>query len=424
MRDTRHLGNKNKRADMAFLIYFTVMALLYTKTYIQLAAQLGIIVYVTYDFLLRKELKSRKAGLRNAKFMVLWFGLFTFWAMLSTQWAYSTMKDSNTLLTLFRITVVALVLFAYTSNYDKAVSVLKSFIYSNVIMAVAALITTPLSQYGQAGDDEFGFGSAIGQHRNIVGAVMAFLILICVLFYQYEHFRYGKSIAAFFLIVLLCSGSRGAMLQIVIIACLYVVTMPGMVKKLKYITMAILVAIIAVIILQNVTYLYETVWVRFSNMISTVLGLEEQADSSAYGRELYKVLAGEMFRDRPWFGHGVDGFYCMLRDVQFVDGYYLPPRYSHCNYTEIAANFGLVGLVIWYIPVLSILWGSFKLRKKAPQMNMIFIVLTSMVILDYARIPWANHIGMYTYFCIILLYMGLKREINMKRLYRSKFGTL
>ena len=130
-----------------------------------------------------------------------------------------------------------------------------------------------------------------------------------------------------------------------------------------------------------------------------------------------------MFAEKPIMGYGVDGFFCYLRDIEYVNGYYVPPRYSHCNFTEIAANFGLVGLAIWYIPMFSIIVDSFKLRRKTPGMNMVFITLTSMVILDYARIPWANHLGMYTYFCIILIYLCTKRSLSVKR-YQSEFGVL
>ncbi len=422
MRTVQSLGAKNRKTDVAFLIYFTVMALFYIKTYIQLAAQLSILLYVAYDvFIVRKNKKDKKAGKENVKFFVLWFGLFAGFAALSTRWAYSVMANSNTILTLTRMFVIGVAIMLYVSNYDRAVSVMKAFIFSNVVMAVAALVTTPFSQYGKAGEE--GFGVVIGQQRNTFGAVMSFVVLICIILYQYDRFKYGKILAAFFVCALLCSGSRGAMLQLVIIACLYVITIPGLIKKLKYVSTAILVALAAVVVLQNVPYLYETVWVRFINMFSTVTGINAQADGSALGRELYKVLAWDMFCDRPVLGHGVDGFYCMLRDVEYIDGYYVPPRYSHCNFAEIGANFGLIGLIIWYVPVFGIIWGSFKQRTKSPQMNMIFIVLTSMVILDYARIPWANHISMYTYFCLFALYLTAKRQMPKKR-YVSEFGEL
>lgn len=409
---------KNKRTDIAFFIYFTVMALLFTKTYIQLAAQLGIIAYVVYQRAIVKQVKEKTVR-TSLIYIIAWFGGFVLLAKLSEMWAYSTKLNSNTNLTLFRILVIAIVLFWYVTDYCKAIGVIKAFIYSNVIMALFVMLVTPLSQYGKAGED--GFGDVIGQQRNTFGATMAFLVFICILFYQYENFKNGKPLACFFVIALLCSGSRGAMLQLLIAAVLYVITIPGLKRKMKYVFGAIVVAIIAVIMLQNIPYLHDIVWVRFEGLINTVLGVDVTADSSARGRELYKVLAWEMFDNKPILGYGVDGFFCYLRDVEYVEGMYLPARYSHCNFTEIASCFGSVGLIVWYAPLFYILFDSFKLRKKAMQMNIVFLSLAAMMILDYARIPWMYHMTMYLYFCNILLYFYVKNELNRKQ---NKLYTL
>lgn len=421
MRAVQSLKNRNKKTDIPFFIYFTLMALFYTNTYIQLAAQLGILVYVAYSRI------TDRTGLRNTTkhslfFLCLWFGLFTVFAKMSENWAYDIKPGSKTILTLFRIFVIGFAMFLYVTDYCKAVSVIKGFIYSNVIMAIAALVTTPISQYGKAGEE--GFGTAIGQQRNTFGAVMTFVILLCILFYQYEHLKHGKLLVGFFGIALLCSGSRGAMLQLVIIIILYAISLPGMKKRVKYFSMLLFFSVLVILLLKNVPYFYEMIWVRFDNLLATITGSDVVVDASAHGRELYKVLAYEMFEEKPWLGFGVDGFVTYLNDVQYVEGFYLAPRYSHCNFTEIAACFGLAGLAIWYVPVIYIFINSFKLRKQATQMKMVFILLTSMVILDYARIPWSNHIGMYTYFCLIVYYFWIKHEMKNRKYYHSSFGTL
>ncbi len=412
---------KKNKCDKVFLLYFTIMAVLYTRTYIQLAAQLGIIAYVGYVMYFKASPLKRRVGYKNVKFLLIWFGLFTAFAMVSKFWAYGTKDGRNTLLILFRITAIGIALFLYVIDYNKAVSVIKSFIYSNVIMALVVLVVTPLSQYGKAGED--GFGNIIGQQRNTFGAAMAFLVLICIVFYQKEGLKSGKILAAFFVLMVLCSGSRGAMLQLVIIAAFYVVLMPGLTKKFKYIFIALLCCIVAYFMLQSIPYLYETVWVRFENMFSSVIGVQQDADGSSMARELYKVLAYDMFLQKPVFGFGVDGFYCYLADVGYINGYSVSPVSSHCNFAEIAANFGIVGLAIWYIPVICVLWDSYKKRNRSYQMKMVFIILASMVILDYARIPWVNHLGTYSYLCIFLIYLTTKQKMVRNR-YQSELGSL
>ena len=92
---------------MAFFIYFTGMALFFTKTYIQLALQLGILAYVAY-YVLSSKLSFNKDVKQNLTFLLAWFGVFTLFAKLSESWAYSTKAEGNTVLTLFRILAIGI----------------------------------------------------------------------------------------------------------------------------------------------------------------------------------------------------------------------------------------------------------------------------------------------------------------------------
>jgi hypothetical protein len=204
---SRLAGVNRKGMDPAFAIYYTVMFILYSFTYIQLAVQIFIIGFVLLDYLLKRRLHIRRNVMRNVFFLLGWFGLFTLLAALSQGWAVSVKQDSNTLLTLFRILAIGLALFLYVDSYERAIAVIKSFIFASLIMSVVDLATPPLSEDGKAGAE--GFGPLIGQHRTPVGAGMAALILICLQLNKYEHFRWGKPLAVFFLISLFCSGSRG-----------------------------------------------------------------------------------------------------------------------------------------------------------------------------------------------------------------------
>ncbi|NLI20046.1 MAG: O-antigen ligase family protein [Clostridiales bacterium] len=391
--------------DLVFAAYFTTMFCLYTVTYIQLAAQLSIVAYVLVQLVRKSKLRMKTRVLKHELFLLVWLGAFVGLAYLSQNWAYGIKEDSNTLLTLFRILIIGIAMFLYVDSYPRAVAVMKALIFAVLIMSMVALVTTPLSQYGQAGEE--GFAVLIGQQRNTFGAAVTPLTLVCLVFARQERLRWGKVLSAFFLFALVCSGSRGAMLQYVIIVLLYVLFQPNMKKRAQYIAGGVLLTLLALLLLQNIPFLYDTVLVRFQNLILTLTGENQAADKSSLGRSLYQVLAAKMFLDRPWLGYGVDGFYCMLRDVRYVNGVFMRAVYSHSNFSEISADFGIVGLAVWYLPI-GIVWlNAFRRRKQSQMMNMVFVLLTSMLILDYARIPWSTHISMYFYFCLLLLYFYL-----------------
>lgn len=390
--------NDNRiKPDTAFLLYFSTMFCLYTKTYIQLAAQIGIIAYASMVMFPNGRIK--KSRIKHGMFFVMWYFAFVVIAFASQRWAYSTYAGSKTLITLFRICIIGFVLWLYINTKEKAVSVLLSFIVAISIMGVAAILTT-VATGGAVGTTQFGV--AIGQHRNQIGAVAAPMVYVCYKLSKEYHMRYGKAFAVFFAALTLCSGSRTSLLQVVLLFAIDVLFEKKASKKFKNIAIGIILGIIVIMISQNIPYLYDTVWIRIENAINTVLG-NDTSDSSALGRSLYKGLALIMFKQRPWIGFGVDGFVCYLRDHPSIMGVYMKPVYSHCNYAEIAADFGLLGLLVWYIPVLTTLLAIFKNRNNDGWAKCLFVVFLSFVLSDYSRFPWDTHLVMYMYIIVIAL---------------------
>lgn len=384
------------KPNLAFTLYFSIMFCLYTNTYIQLIAQIGIIMYVMVPFLKNMIIKHEK--LNNLKFYFGWFGLFTLLMYLSKYWAYSTYDGSKTMITCFRIFIIGTLIFFHTDCKEKAISVLKSFIVACFIMGVAALITTPLTQYGKE-----EFGSAIGQHRNQIGAVSAPIIFLCWYLSKYSNLKFEKILVVFFTILTFITGSRSAILQMAIIYMFLMIFRENKLsQKAKNIIIFGIILILFIVIIQNVEFLHNVVWVRMENAFLTIFG-KDVADISALGRNEYKDIAYKMFVQKPIFGYGIDGFTCFLRDNPFIIGRYLNAVYSHCNYAEIAADFGIIGLAIWYIPIITIIFKMYRVRRKSEWTTIMFYIFLSMNIFDYSRIPWATHLLMYLFFIIILL---------------------
>ena len=99
----------------------------------------------------------------------------------------------------------------YINSTERLFKALRSFVYASVILGVLVLLTTPITQYGQAGDE--GFGVKIGQHRNQVGMLAATMSFVCFYLDQIKELKNGKKYIVFFLILLVCTGSRGSMIQ-------------------------------------------------------------------------------------------------------------------------------------------------------------------------------------------------------------------
>lgn len=389
------------RPNIAFFLYFTVMFCLYTNTLIQITAQLFIIGYVVIKKIQNYKITIKKDTIKNIVLLVIWFGGLTLLLYLSTKfWAYSVLEDSKTMLGVFRCFGIGLAMFLYVDSTEKALSILQSFAYASVIMGIAALLTTSPSQYFQAGEE--GFGQVIGQQRNAIGAVSAGMSVACLYLKRYTDFKYGDYLTAFFVILTVLTGSRGGIIQLLILFILIVIVDKDFFKMITKAIVFIAVAAVILFLLRNIPILYTNIWIRFNDMFSTIIG-GRIYDASTKGREYYKEIAFEMFKQRPWLGWGLDAFTCYLRDNPIYKGYYIEAVYSHCNYSELMSSLGVAGLAIWYIPTLYVLIRGLKYRDAHPLMKITVFWLISMIILDYARIPWMSHPGSYQYFIAFLL---------------------
>jgi O-antigen ligase len=228
---------------------------------------------------------------------------------------------------------------------------------------------------------------------------------------KYTDFKYGNYLSVFFAIVTLLSGSRGSLIQIVLLFVLYISMDNNLFRMFFKLIVLALVGCIIVLALKNIPILYENIWVRFENLFSTMSGTELN-DSSAMGRQFYKEIAFNMFKKKPILGWGVDGFVCYLLDNPEYNGYYIEAVYSHCNFSELSACFGLVGLLIWYVPTYVMFGHSVKSFRKSPFTEMTTYLLLSMVVLDFARIPWETHLSSYIYFVVFLIIFWVNVDIK------------
>lgn len=392
------VDNKKIKLNLVFFIYFLVMLCFYTNTLAQLLAQIILIIYV-----MLVTLKNKKGENGKIVFLLLWFGLFTFFVYISKIWGFNIYTKSNTSLTVFRIFIIGIMLFLYCNNKDRTYSVLYSFILASLAMCVILLITS----YQDIGN--INFGMIFGQHRNQVGVLATSMLVLTYYFMKNRNIKNGFFYCLVFLITMLATGSRGAILQIFVMIFVYFILSDlTLNKKIKYILSILSIIILSFIMLKTVPILRDTYYDRLINGVNTILE-KSNDDSSLDGRRQYKTIALQLFKSKPIYGYGVDGFvsFLTIHPQRDSNGYRLVPYYAHSNYAELAADYGLIGIIIWYLPLMIFIIK--KLKNSSNKYYLCFFI--SMIIMDYSRIPWATHLGMYIYFLVILL---LRVDITKK----------
>lgn len=136
-------------------------------------------------------------------------------------------------------------------------------------------------------------------------------------------------------------------------------------------------------LIMTVPMFYDTIGYRMESLVKGTLGIEEHGASAAI-RELMRHIAVERWLERPFWGYGFDSFkyYCAM-----VTGHYF---YSHCNYTELLYNGGIIYFAVYYWiygriykNVVCCKQGDLKYRAFA------IAVCVSFLIFDYGAVSYS-----------------------------------
>lgn len=384
------LSKSKNRCSFGFFVFFVGMLCFQGLGAMLQAPVMAILgLSVLYDVFKRRNGKLGRVEKKLIWLMLTWIVLLTVFALLSRNWAYGVSEVSVTLQTLIKISYFALMLAAYVDSLEKLFLVIKSFVFATGVMAVMIMLLTPPSLYGVE-TGAVTFGDVVGQQRNTIAAAMTEASFCVFILKKFNSFQFPKFFIGLFLVVLLCSGSRGGIIELALILCLSVITIKDVNKKLQYIFISFLAVLLGGVVLLNIPYLYDTYFVRFQEMIATLIGDQIQ-DGSSYGRSMMQVYAIEIFKHSPIYGMGLDGFECYLTKNPIFMGRKFRAVYSHCNYMELATSFGVIGLLIWYCPILTKVFQSIKAMRFSEFHRYLAVGLISVLVMDYARIPWMSY---------------------------------
>ena len=198
----------------------------------------------------------------------------------------------------------------------------------------------------------------------------------------------------FYILVILLTGSRKGLLMVILT--LAVVRFAQERRKIFKNLFILACSVVAFyILIMNVSVLYNIIGVRVENLMLILAG-EGTAEASLDDRQKLVSLGMEHIRENPWVGYGYDCFK-MISGIgpngkvkAGVAGFY-----SHNNYIELLFGGGIIGLVLYYIPVLYLLIKLTKKIRKNPAMPYLLAMMVSMLAMEYARVTYYVRVDAY-----------------------------
>lgn len=224
-----------------------------------------------------------------------------------------------------------------------------------------------------------------GNNANGIGMNAAYMFGFILYTAKNHRWRnvFEDILLAVLVIVILLTGSRKSVMMIAIFVTAFFLfwsrEKAGVNTVFRIIGLSA-AAIAAVMLVMNVPILYDALGNRIETLYRYVVN-GEQVDGSAVTRTKMLQIGMRMFLNmNPVFGSG-------LNNYKYLSGYL---TYSHNNYMELLCSVGIVGTLLYYIPIVIFsIRAIFLWRKRVPG---------AIVPLTILLMQFINDAGMVSYY--------------------------
>lgn len=161
-----------------------------------------------------------------------------------------------------------------------------------------------------------------------------------------EHLMYLLSMASGFYLIVVRSGSRQGLIWIFLAAmlCYAIFTRRRIVMGILFtIPVGLILAVVMFFVFRDTVAIQ-----RIVDIFDPVARAFNPEKSFEFRMEMLQIGI-ELWGQSPIWGNGNEAF----RVLAGLDGYY-----SHNNYIELLCNYGGLGVILFYFPMLSVLWMS------------------------------------------------------------------
>jgi O-antigen ligase len=343
----RELTLNNLINIMLFLYILSIYLLTYRDGLNLVSNTLAylLIASIWVNFLLSK----RKRIVFN-KFLIIYL-LFIIICLISSLYAINQGVALTRVRTLLLLFVLMTSLVNYIDTFEKLRKFMIYFVYSGLIASVYILLTSDFSQATRFAGD-LGNLNAIGM---IIGVSSAFCFYFILEEKKYLYFPFLLTM----LPVVLLTGSRKALLFILITFIIILISrdLKGLKNKINVLIIIIVIISLSYYLINNVTIFYEIIGRRMENLFDFVLG-EDTNEGSINIRSVMISVGIDKFKERPILGYGIDNYKLLFSN--YVGGEY---TYSHNNFVELLVGTGILGAFTYYLTNIIVLKDLIKTSK-------------------------------------------------------------
>ena len=317
----------------------------------------------------------------------IWYGIIIFYTTISFSFSlYPSEIYSNHYYQLIVCFVTTLFLAEFITSDREFSMVCWSYVLSSLLMIILMYRNGNL-----VGNYDERLGNEVVGNANILATFLMYSVMYAIWLLIYRNYRLllkiiiSISIVADVYAIMLSAGRKFFVIPFIFLFVLLLMRSESDYLKnaIKYSLMMFLIVIVLYVIITRNPTLYNAIGVRIGSLINFVTG-NGKADTSSIVRSQMRRAAIKGWKNKPIFGYGFNSFQ-YLRTPELLNG--KSHSYSHCNYTELLYNGGIVYTVMYYAGFGYIIWEAITKKKWDRKMRAFALAaIISQFVLDYGGV--------------------------------------
>lgn len=332
--------------------------------------------------------------------------LIAIYCLLSGFWAQQSIYAIEKGLTLLELLIVFSIL--YEVYYNSPERLLKCIMWAGFLLSIYTVLYVGIDNLSDTIEDEGRLENSFA-NINAIGMCCSTSVLLVVYFERIKKNILYILFCIPSIIIIAGTGSRKAFVMLVL-GILIILFLQQSEKKIHISSGEKIFSILSVFIVGcalfyviSKTGIFQGTLSRMDGLLASITG-KGSADSSSIIREYYRVLGFKQFLKTPILGMGMGNPRLLALHYTGND------CYLHCNYAEVAAGGGIVGLffVYWiYFPLWKTEYRKCKTDRYAAIM-LVFIILN--LILDYGQVSYYSKSNLFLIMALCVHYESIRRK--------------
>lgn len=327
-----------------------------------------------------------------------WF-VWLFWVLFSCMWSLDLEIAFSKFITLLQLCIFSFIMYEVFIDENSINHIINCIFIAGIFMCTFIIIDNGLPNLISNMLNSNRIGGELANSNTLgMNAAITFIVGFYSAIYKKNKIYYYILPLPFF--IALSTGSRKAIMMLIIGTLLLVLLNNGLRKIYKFIVIAFIILAAISIIIQ--LPIFTTIRERFMEMINMVTG-NGKVDKSTYVRMEMIKFGIDKFKENPIIGYGINNF----RVLGFN-------TYSHNNYIELMVGVGLIGTILFYCQHIYI-YIKLICQKKNEDLtaNLIISIISICMIMDFGRVSYDNKL-MCVYITIGFLYVTMLKNLKIK----------